>query len=58
MTIEDEPRFLGGTGDLSSDDVRTLSAFVARNRDQLLANWFGEMSRDELIAALKDDNNK
>ena len=52
ITLEPEPRILGGTGDLSPDDVRALRAFVARNLGPLLACWKGELSFDALLAAL------
>jgi hypothetical protein len=52
ITLEPEPRILGGTGDLSPDDVRALRAFVARNLGPLLACWKGELPFDALLAAL------
>ena len=52
LTLEAEPRFNGGTGDLSPDDVRTIRDLVARNLDAFLANWDGKLSLDELLARL------
>ena len=62
LTIEAAPRFNGGTGDLSPDDVQTICDLVARHLDAFLANWDGKMSSDDLLAALRDgtrpdDNN-
>ena len=48
LTLEPEPRFVGGTGDLSPDDVRTVRDLVARNLDAFLAHWNDEISLDEL----------
>ena len=53
MTLETEPRFLGGTGDLSSDDVRAVRDFVVRNLEPLLAYWNEKMSFDDLLAKLR-----
>ncbi len=52
LTLETEPRFVGGTGDLSPEDVRTVRDLVARNLDAFLANWDGKLSFDELLARL------
>ena len=54
LTLEAAPRFNGGTGDLSPDDVQTIRDLVARHLDAFLANWDGKMSSDDLLAALRD----
>lgn len=53
LTLEPEPRFVGGTGDLSPEDVRTIRDLVARNLDAFLAHWDGKLTREELLDALK-----
>lgn len=53
LTLEAEPRFIGGTGDLSPEDVQTIRALVARNCDAFVANWDGKLSFDKLLATLK-----
>ena len=53
LTLEPEPRFVGGTGDLSPGDVRTVRALVALNLDAFLAHWDGKLTREELLDALK-----
>ena len=53
LTLEAEPKFLGGTGDLSPDDVNSVRAFVVRNLDLLLAYWNEKMSFDDLLATLR-----
>ena len=53
LTLEPEPRFVGGTGDLSPGDVRTVRALVALNLDAFLAHWDGKLTREELLDALR-----
>ena len=53
LTLETEPRFLGGTGDLSCEDVQAIRDFVVRNLEPLLAYWNEKMSFDDLLAALR-----
>ncbi len=53
LTLEPEPRFGGGTGDISPDDVRAVRDLVARNLDAFLAHWDGKMTREELLDTLK-----
>ena len=53
MTLEAEPRFLGGTGDLAREDVQAVRDFVVRNLEPLLAYWNQKMSFDNLLAALR-----
>ena len=53
MTLGPEPQFLGGTGDLSPDDVHAIRDFVVRNLDPFLAYWNEKMSFDDLLAALR-----
>ena len=53
LTLEAEPRFLGGTGDLAPDDIQAIRAFVVRNLDAFLAHWNDEMSFDELRDKLR-----
>jgi len=53
LTLEPEPRFVGGTGDLSPEDVRTIRDLVARNLDAFLAHWDEKMTREELLDTLK-----
>ena len=53
LTLEVEPRFNGGTGDLSPEDVGTIRDLVARHLDAFLAHWDGKLSLDALIAALR-----
>ena len=53
LTLEPEPRFGGGTGDLSPDDVRAVRDLVARNLDAFLAHWDEKMTREELLDTLK-----
>ncbi len=55
LTLEPEPRFVGGTGDLSPEDVRTIRGLVARNLDAFLAHWDGKLTREELLAALRKE---
>jgi hypothetical protein len=54
VTLEAEPRFLGGTGDLAPEDVQTIRNFIVRNLDPLLAYWNAEMSFNELRAKLQE----
>ena len=53
LTLEPEPRFVGGTGDLSPEDVRTIRDLVARNLVAFLAHWDGKTTREELLATLR-----
>ena len=53
VTLEAEPQFLGGTGDLSLEDVQAVRDFVVRNLEPLLAYWNEKMSFDDLIVALR-----
>ena len=53
LTLEAEPRFLGGAGDLSAGDLAALRAFVVRNLDSLLAYWNGTLALDDLCAKLQ-----
>lgn len=51
VTIEDEPRVIGGT--LSAHDMERVKQYIALNRDVLLQYWNHEMSTAELIQGLK-----
>ena len=53
LTLEAEPQFLGGTGDLSTDDIRAIRDFIVRNLKPLLAYWSEELSFDDLLAELR-----
>ena len=53
MTLEAEPQFLGGTGDLSLEDVQAVRYFVVRNLEPLLAYWNEKLSFDDLLVALR-----
>ena len=53
LTLEAEPHFLGGTGDLSSTDVDAVRDFVVRNLDPLLSYWNEKISSDDLLATLQ-----
>ena len=53
LTLEVEPKFNGGTGDLAPDDVRAIRDLVSRNLDAFLANWDGKLSLDELLDKLR-----
>jgi len=53
LTLETEPRFLGGTGDLSCEDVQAIRDFVVRNLGPLLAYWNEKISFDDLLAGLR-----
>ena len=53
LTLEAEPRFNGGTGDLTPDDVQTIRDLVARDLDAFLANWDGKMTCEELLDTLR-----
>ena len=53
LTIEAEPHFLGGIGDLSFADAHAIRGFVARNLESLLAYWDGKMSLDDVLAVLR-----
>ena len=53
MTLEAEPQFLGGTGDLSPADVDAVRDFVVRNLEPLLSYWNEKMPFDDLLAALR-----
>ena len=55
LTLEAEPSFLGGAGDLSAGDIGVLRDFVARNLDPLRAYWDGLFTFDDLIAKLRGD---
>ena len=52
MTLEAEPQFFGGTGDLSPTDVDAVRDFVARNLESLLSYWNEKISFDDLLAKL------
>ncbi|MBR3222519.1 MAG: hypothetical protein IKF72_09855, partial [Kiritimatiellae bacterium] len=53
LTLEAEPQFLGGTGDLSPADVDAVRDFVVRNLEPLLSYWHEKISFDDLLAALR-----
>ena len=55
LTLEAEPSFKGGTGDLAPGDALLIRTFVARNLESFLAHFNGDMSFDDLLAALKED---
>ena len=55
ITLEAEPSFKGGTGDLAPGDALFIRTFVARNLESFLAHFNGDMSFDDLLAALKED---
>ena len=57
LTLEAEPKFLGGTGDLSPDDIHSVRDFVVRNLDPLLAYWEDKLPFDDLIAELRKSQN-
>ena len=57
LTLEAEPKFLGGTGDLSPDDIHSVRDFVVRNLDSLLAYWEDKLPFDDLIAELRKSQN-
>ena len=52
MTLEAEPQFFGGTGDLPPDDVDAVRDFVVRNLEPLLSYWNEKISFDDLLAKL------
>ena len=53
MTLEAEPQFLGGTGDLSSADVDAVREFVVRNLEPLLSYWNEKISFEDLLVTLR-----
>ena len=53
LTLESEPQFLGGTGDLSSAEVDAVRDFVVRNLDPLLSYWNEKIPFDYLLATLR-----
>ena len=53
LTLEAEPQFLGGTGDLTSADVDAVRDFVVRNLDPLLSYWNEKISFDDLLVTLR-----
>ena len=53
MTLEAEPQFFGGTGDLSPADVDAVRDFVVRNLEPLLSYWNEKISFDDLLATLR-----
>ena len=44
ITIEDEPRVIGKTGDIKLEDVKKACQFVQENKDVLLKLWYDEIS--------------
>ena len=46
-------RFLGGTGDLSLEDVQAVRDFVVRNLEPLREYWNQKLSFDDLLVALR-----
>ena len=55
LTLEAEPSFKGGTGDLAPGDALLIRTFVVRNLESFLAHFNGDLSYDDLLAALKAD---
>ena len=53
LTLDAEPQFIGGTGDLTPGDVQKLRDFVVRNLDPLLAYREEKLSFDDLIVMLR-----
>ena len=53
MTLEAEPQFFGGTGDLSPAEVDAVRDFVVRNLDPLLSYWNEKISFDDLLDTLR-----
>jgi len=44
ITIEEEPRVIGRTGDIKTEDVKKVCQFVKENRVILLKLWYDEIS--------------
>lgn len=44
ITIEDEPRVIGKTGDIKLEDVKKACQFVQENKIILLKLWYDEIS--------------
>ena len=55
MTLEAEPQFFGGTGDLSLADVDAVRDFVVRNLESLLSYWNEKISFDDLLETLRQN---
>ena len=53
LTLEAEPQFLGGTGNLSIEDVQAIRDFVVRNIEPLLDYWNEKISFNDLLATLR-----
>ena len=53
VTLEAEPRFLGGTGDLAPEAIQAIRDFIVSKLDPLLAYWNDEMTFDALRAKLR-----
>lgn len=53
FSLDGDPRFAGGAGDLSAEDVAAVRAFAVRNIDPLRAFRNGEISFDDLRAKLR-----
>ena len=54
LTLEAEPQFLGGSGDLSPADVAAVRDFVVRNLEPLLAYWNEKIPFDGLLTTLRE----
>ena len=52
MTIDDSPRVLGKTGEISASDVHLAEAFVKRNKDLLLSYWHLEEGYIDTLTVL------
>lgn len=54
VTIEDEPRILGDTGEISDDDVDKVVEFVKMNKEALKFFWRTNMDAEDNIEVFID----
>ena len=49
VTISDEPKIFGNTGEIKAKDQKKAIQFVKENKDLLLDIWKGKVSPDDAI---------
>lgn len=53
MSIQDSPSILAGESELPADTLEDVKAWIALNKEVLLAYWVGELTTDEFIERLQ-----
>lgn len=55
ITIEDDPKIIGSTGNIKTYDLEKVKDFVIMNKNALLMHWNELLDTDELLDVLVHD---